>query len=40
MRNGRTMSVSWELSPRSLVSLLEMLQGWKARSTSDARGHG
>src|SRR5262245_47511730 len=34
MRNGRTTSVSSKLSPRSFVSLLEMLQGWKARSTS------
>src|SRR6516164_725914 len=30
---------SWELSPRSFVSLVEMSQGWKARSTSNARGH-
>src|SRR5215471_18905084 len=34
MRNGRTTSVSSKLSPRSFVSLLEMLQGWKARSTA------
>ena len=32
-------SPSWELSPRSFVSLVEMSQGWKARSTSNARGH-
>jgi monoamine oxidase len=28
-----------ELSPLSYASLLEMLQRWKARSTSHARGH-
>src|SRR5262249_4450285 len=31
-------SPSWELSPRSFVSLVEMLQGWKARSTSNGQG--
>jgi hypothetical protein len=35
MRNGRTTSVSLEFSPGSFVSLLKMLQGWKAGWTSD-----
>jgi hypothetical protein len=31
---------SWELSPRSCVSLAESLQGWRARSISNARANG
>ena len=40
MRNGRTASVSFEFSPGSFVSLLEMLQGWNVDWTSNDRGHG
>ena len=31
---------SWQFSPRSFVSLLEMIQRWNACSTSHATGHG